>query len=203
MHAHRHTTGRGHLYQGIFKSFPVRMMHLLHGMSLCRTERFASEPRGAPRLAVGQPLSLAAWECEQHLLAAWPLRRLAGWVDEVNAPQTEAELADCARGQSRLSLRRHRVVRPGCCPAGSGEHASPPRQAQETGKRFLTPFLPHLFFLLTPFLPGDRANCRSHRRDGGRDGLGDAVEGFAIEEARPRPLEARRSLKHRHGSKHR
>jgi len=43
-----------------------------------------------------------------RLLAAWPRPRLAGWVEQVNAPQTEAELS---------ALRRS--VKRGC-PFGSG-----------------------------------------------------------------------------------
>jgi putative transposase len=30
---------------------------------------------------------------EKELLSAWPLRRNAGWVEHVNSPQTDAELA--------------------------------------------------------------------------------------------------------------
>ena len=47
---------------------------------------------------------MADWWRERsgkELLAAWPLRRLANWVAEVNAPQTEAELAALRRSVDR------------------------------------------------------------------------------------------------------
>ena len=51
---------------------------------------------------MGQPISLAAGNAQEaSLLAAWPLRRLAGWVEEVNSPQTEAELAAVRRAVNR------------------------------------------------------------------------------------------------------
>jgi putative transposase len=41
---------------------------------------------------------------DKALLSAWPLRRLAGWVEEVNGPQTEAELSALRRAVNRGSL---------------------------------------------------------------------------------------------------
>ena len=38
---------------------------------------------------------------QKSLLAAWPLRRLANWVEEVNSPQTEAELSALRRSVNR------------------------------------------------------------------------------------------------------
>ena len=143
-HAHRHTTGSGYLYQGRFKSFPLQ--DDAHFFTVCRyVERNALRANLVVRAEDWRWGSLYRWlrgnAQEASLLAAWPLRRLAGWVEEVNSPQTEAELAAVRRAQSRLSVWRDRVVRPDCCPARSGEHASPPRPAKEAGKRFLTPFL--------------------------------------------------------------
>jgi putative transposase len=40
---------------------------------------------------------------EKSLLAAWPLPRWPGWVEHVNGPQTEAELAALRRGVQRGS----------------------------------------------------------------------------------------------------
>ena len=86
--------------------------------------------------------------------APWPLRRLANWVEEVNAPQTEAELA--AIGESRLSFRRGPLVRPNRTSFGAGEHASSPRASKETQERFLTPFLLRRF----PIRPSEYQNSR-------------------------------------------
>ena len=58
-HAHYHTTGTGHLYQGRFKSFPVQTdEHFLMSVLLCRAKRAAGEPRRAGRgLALVQPVA--------------------------------------------------------------------------------------------------------------------------------------------------
>jgi putative transposase len=93
-HAHRHTAGSGHLYQGRFKSFPVQTDE--HYYSLCRyVERNALRARLVKRAEQWRWCSLARWReaKEAGLLAAWPLARRPGWIDHVNAPQTEAELA--------------------------------------------------------------------------------------------------------------
>jgi len=103
-HAHRHTTGSGHLYQGRFKSFPVQDDG--HFFTVCRyVERNALRANLAERAEDWRWGSLYRWlrgtAQEASLLSAWPLRRLAGWVEEVNAPQTEAELAAVRRAVNR------------------------------------------------------------------------------------------------------
>lgn len=103
-HAHHHTEGTGHLYQGRFKTFPIEEdEHLLAVLryvernplraGLCRAAeewRFGS----AWRNAYGDPQS-------RSLLARWPLPRPRGWRSLVNRPQSEAELEAI-----RHSLRR-------------------------------------------------------------------------------------------------
>ena len=103
-HAHRHTTGSGHLYQGRFKSFPVQ--DDAHFFTVCRyVERNALRANLVARAEDWRWGSLYRWlrgnAQEASLLAAWPLRRLAGWVEEVNSPQTEAELAAVRRAVNR------------------------------------------------------------------------------------------------------
>jgi putative transposase len=95
-HAHRHSTGSGHLYQGRFKSFPVQDDE--HFITVCRyVERNALRANLVRRAEDWRWGSLYRWQQggakDNLLLAAWPLRRLAGWVEEVNVPQTEGELA--------------------------------------------------------------------------------------------------------------
>jgi len=94
-HAQRHSIGSGHVYQGRFKSFPIQ-----------DDDHFYTVARYVERNALGANLvrraeqwrwgSLYRWlhgsAGDQALLAAWPLPRQANWVDQVNAPQTEAEL---------------------------------------------------------------------------------------------------------------
>ena len=99
-HAHRHSTGTGHLYQGRFKSFPVQEDG--HCLTLCRyVERNALRANLVQRAEEWQWSSLYRWlqgtPEEKALLTAWPLARRPGWVEHVNGPQTDAELAALRR----------------------------------------------------------------------------------------------------------
>lgn len=119
-HAHRHSTGSGHLYQGRFKSFPVQEDD--HYYSLCRyVERNALRANLVRRAEDWRYGSLRRWKHgtaeEKGLLSPWPLARRAGWVDYVNAPKTEAELA-----RIRQSLQR-------------GSPFGEPRWSEEMGRR--------------------------------------------------------------------
>jgi putative transposase len=103
-HAHRRSTGSGHVYQGRFKSFPVQ--DDAHFLAVCRyVERNALRANLVERAEDWAWGSLSRWSrgnaAEKSLLAAWPLRRLAGWVEEVNRPQTKAELAALRRSVAR------------------------------------------------------------------------------------------------------
>ncbi len=103
-HAHRGTTGSGHVYQGRFKSFPVQEDE--HYYTVCRyVERNALRARLAKRAENWRWGSLSRWlrgtAQEKSLLASWPLARRPGWVEHVNRPQTEAELAALRRSVSR------------------------------------------------------------------------------------------------------
>jgi putative transposase len=105
-HAHRHSTGSGHVYQGRFKSFPVQEDG--HFYTLCRyVERNALRANLVARAEDWRWGSLYRWNsgtvAEKALLAAWPLPRRPGWIDHVNAPQTEAELARLRRSVQRGS----------------------------------------------------------------------------------------------------
>jgi putative transposase len=95
-HAHRRSTGSGHVYQGRFKSFPVQEDE--HFYTVARyVERNALRAGLARRAQQWRYGSLYRWlrgsADDKELLAAWPLARKSGWVDYVNTPQTEAELA--------------------------------------------------------------------------------------------------------------
>jgi putative transposase len=109
-HAHRHSAGSGHLYQGRFKSFPVQEDdHLLTVLRYVeRNPLRASLVGRAEQWRWG-----SLWRREHggaeacRLLADGPLPRPAGWADWVNEAHTAAELE---------ALRRC-VVRG--CPYGS------------------------------------------------------------------------------------
>jgi putative transposase len=95
-HAHRHSAGSGHVYQGRFKSFPVQQDE--HFYTVCRyVERNAQRAKLVRRAEDWRGGSLRRWASgtakEKSLLAAWPLSRRPGWLEHVNRPQTEAELA--------------------------------------------------------------------------------------------------------------
>lgn len=86
--------GYGHLYQGRFKSFPVETDE--HFYTVVRyVERNALRAGLVPRAEVWPWGSLQLRSRGQHspLLADWPLRQPSDWLEHVNAPQTEAELA--------------------------------------------------------------------------------------------------------------
>ena len=93
--AHYHMTGKGHLYQGRFKSFPIQDdEHFFVG---CRyVERNARRAELVSRAEDWRWSSLWRWlqnpEPEPKLLSPWPIPRLPNWVDRVNEPLTDGEL---------------------------------------------------------------------------------------------------------------
>jgi putative transposase len=95
-HAHRDSAGTGHLYQGRFKSFPIQQDEHLYAVAryVERNALRANLVRRAEQWHFG---SLARWlrgsAEDQSMLAAWPVPRKANWVEYVNAPQSEAEVA--------------------------------------------------------------------------------------------------------------
>jgi putative transposase len=95
-HAHRHSIGTGHLYQGRFKSFPVQDDEHLHTVGRY-VERNALRANLVRRAEHWRWSSLHRWlngtPAEQELLSAWPLPRKPNWVDYVNQPMTDAESA--------------------------------------------------------------------------------------------------------------
>lgn len=105
-HAHRQSTGSGHVYQGRFKSFPVQ--EDAHLYTLARyVERNAKRANLVRRAERWRWSSLYRWlrGCaeDRELLSSWPVPRQAHWVDYVNSPQTDAELAALRRSVQRGS----------------------------------------------------------------------------------------------------
>ena len=94
-HAHYHTEGTGHLYQGRFKTFPVEYdEHLLAVMRY--VERNALRASLVRRAENWKYSSLwrrqNAKQADTSILADWPIPRPRQWRAHVNKPQTEAEL---------------------------------------------------------------------------------------------------------------
>jgi len=103
-HAHRHSIGSGHLYQGRFKSFPIQEDDHLFAVAryVERNPLRANLVRRAEQWRWG---SLHRWlrgsAEDRSLLSTWPLARKSGWAEHVNAPQTEAELDAVRRSIQR------------------------------------------------------------------------------------------------------
>jgi putative transposase len=105
-HAHYHTSGTGHLYQGRFKSFPLETDE--HCYTLLRyVERNALRANLVRRAENWRWSSL--WH-RQHsgskiaqMLDAWPLPEPENWLDVVNTAQTAAELEAVRRSVVRGS----------------------------------------------------------------------------------------------------
>jgi putative transposase len=99
--AHR-ARGRGYVYQGRFKAIPVQTSH-----SLFRVCRYVE--RNALRQNLVSAAEDWAWgslyarrnDCYPFPLAEWPISPPSNWVDLVNTPQTDAELADIRKCVAR------------------------------------------------------------------------------------------------------
>jgi len=103
-HAHYHTTGEGHFYQGRFKSFPVQDDDHFH--VLCQyVERNAQRAELVERAEDWRWGSLYRWvqssELRPRLLSPWSLPRSANWIRRVNEPLDDKELEAL-----RWSIRR-------------------------------------------------------------------------------------------------
>lgn len=103
-HAHYHTTGSGHLYQGRFKSFPVQTDE--HFLTVCRyVERNALQANLVKRAEDWRWCSL--WRRRSRsaeprsLLSEWPVDPPRNWLCAVNKPQNEAELTAVRRAVQR------------------------------------------------------------------------------------------------------
>ena len=121
-HAHHHSAGTGHLYQGRFKSFPVQSDDHLYTV-LRYVER---NPVRAGLVKCAQEWRWSSlWrydsgnEAERRLLCAWPIRRSGDWVARVNRAETDGELEPLRRSVQRGqpygsdAWRRRIVVRLG------------------------------------------------------------------------------------------
>ncbi len=99
-HAHHHTSGSGHLYQGRFKSFPIESDEHLYTV-LRYVERNPVRANLTERSEAWRWSS--AWryyrgdERQRSLLADWPIDRPGDWRRRVNRAETQAELTALRR----------------------------------------------------------------------------------------------------------
>ncbi len=94
-HAHHHTAGTGHLYQGRFKSFPIQRT----GRLLDALRYVERNPLRANLVARAEDWRWSSlWQRRRPdrawplPLADWPVVRPDNWIAIVNQPQSEAEL---------------------------------------------------------------------------------------------------------------
>ena len=103
-HAHRHSAGSGHLYQGRFKSFIVQRDEYLLTVC-CYVERNAVRADLVERAENWRWSSL--WRRQfgdfeaQSLLSDWPLERPANWLAKVNTPEREEDLKELRQSVNR------------------------------------------------------------------------------------------------------
>src|SRR5262249_10214715 len=94
-HAHRRSTGAGHLYQGRYKSFPVQGDE--HFLSVCRYVERNALRAGLVGRAEEWPWS-SLWRrasprpTATTRLARSPIERPEHWLEWVNQPQSATEL---------------------------------------------------------------------------------------------------------------
>jgi putative transposase len=103
-HAHYHTAGTGHLYQGRFKSFPVESDDHLYTV-LRYVERNSVRANLIDQAEAWRWSSVWRYYCgdakAKSLLADWPIPRPRDWRSRVNRAQTEAELDALRRSVRR------------------------------------------------------------------------------------------------------
>ena len=102
-HAHRRSTGSGHVYQGRFKSFPIQDDdHLLTAIRY--VERNALRANLVDR-AEAWPWGSLARPAAGPDLAEWPVARPPDWVERVNRPMPGSE-----EDAMRRSIGRNRPL---------------------------------------------------------------------------------------------
>lgn len=103
-HAHYHSSGTGHIYQGRFKSFPIEADDHLYTV-LRYVER---NPLRANLVKRAQDWRWSSLWARRHkdsaasrLLAEWPIPQPAEWLHHVNQPQTMGEVEAVQRSVVR------------------------------------------------------------------------------------------------------
>jgi putative transposase len=103
-HAHRHTAGTGHLYQGRLKFFPIQSDEHLYAV-LRYVERNPVRADPVRRAEQWQWSSLCHWhkgdELARRVLSVWPFPRPEDWLRRVNRAETKAELEALHRSVRR------------------------------------------------------------------------------------------------------
>jgi len=101
-HAHFHTSGTWHIYQGLFKAFPIETDSHLYTV-LRYVERNALRANLVEPAEDWRYGKLRCRESQEPPVAlhAWPLSMPTDWIARVNEPQSDAELAAVRRAVCR------------------------------------------------------------------------------------------------------
>lgn len=140
-HLHHGSVGRGHLYQGTYKSFPIEEDDHLYTV-IRYVERNPVRPTLVERAQKWPWSSLWRWlnpaeHADKPVLCTWPIPRPADWVIRVNRALTkkeiEAVLASVKRGRpfgseswqekTAVQLGLQSTFRPRGRPRSKGENA--------------------------------------------------------------------------------
>jgi putative transposase len=103
-HSHRRTTGSGHLYQGRFKSFVVAKDDYL--LTVCRYVERNALRAGLVKQAENWRWS-SLWRRQngnaqaKSLLSDWPIERPRQWLQYINQPESDTELAALRQSVTR------------------------------------------------------------------------------------------------------
>jgi putative transposase len=103
-HAHYHSSGTGHLYQGRFKSFPIqRDDHLYKVLRYVERNPFRANLVTHPEAWRWSSLHLRHTQDPRvsSLLHGWPVPMPTNWLSWVKEPQTNAELEAVRRSVLR------------------------------------------------------------------------------------------------------
>jgi len=82
------TTGQGHVYKGRYRNHPIHNER--HFLNVCRYVESNALRAGLCERAENWPWSSLSCEGpapDINLLSAWPIRRPADWLNQVNAPR--------------------------------------------------------------------------------------------------------------------
>ena len=90
---HRHYHGSGHVWQGRFKAFPIEEDEHLDRVALRGAKCLARESCAAPEDWLWSSAGRCGGGKRAGMLHPGPLPRSKDWLDWVNRPQSEAELA--------------------------------------------------------------------------------------------------------------
>ena len=112
-HAHHHTEGTGHLYQGRFRRFRRGRRPLVDGASIVERNPLREPLRTGGAMEMEQHLATCQFptvDTALDFLTAWPIDRPRQWLAYVNKPQTEQDTSGhSSQRQTRHALRERGV----------------------------------------------------------------------------------------------